>query len=356
MFIDNSVPIVSLIIVTYNAEDFIADCLLSVQQLNFDGFETIIIDNASKDKTCQIIESHFKWVKLIKSDKNLGFAGGVNLGYSYSKGKYIALLNPDTRVENNWLSNLVYVMNENDNYGICASLMLQWGTQAIDTAGDGCTRAGKGYKIGHNQPVDFYGENRDVFTACGGAALYRRSMIEEIGFFDSDFFILHEDTDLGFRAMLTGWKCRYVHDAIVEHRVSASIGYKTSLAVYHSVKNSDMVWLKNMPTLFLFLTIPEKLLSDLASFFYLGLLHRKYKEFLLAKLYVGKKICEIIAKRKRIQRQKKISNKQLWQLLTPFLSAKYLKKIVQDKHHELTFTRSGGESNTAENFRNHSHS
>ncbi len=71
MFIDNSVPIVSLIIVTYNAEDFIADCLLSVQQLNYDSFETIIVDNASKDKTCQIIESYFSWVKLIKSDKNL---------------------------------------------------------------------------------------------------------------------------------------------------------------------------------------------------------------------------------------------------------------------------------------------
>ncbi len=336
-------PKVSLIIVTYNAEDFIIDCLIAVKQLSYDSFETIVVDNASIDKTCALIEMHFPWVELIKSSENLGFAAGVNLGYAYSKGKYIALLNPDTRVNKNWLSNLVLALEQDENCGIGASLMLHWGTQMVDTAGDKCTRAGKGYKIGHNQPAVLFGENRDVFTACGGAALYRSSMIEEIGFFDPDFFLLHEDTDLGFRAVLAGWHCKYVHDAIVEHKVSSSIGYKSPVAVYHSVKNSDMVWLKNMPGMVLFLTIPEKLLSDLAYFIYLGLIHRKYKEYFLAKLYVCKHISQIIDKRSELQRHKKITNRQLWQLLTPFLSVKHLKKLWQEKHSELRFTRSGGD-------------
>ncbi len=348
-------PKVSLIIVTYNAEDFITECLISVKKLKYDSFETIVVDNASFDKTCALIEVHFPWVRIIKSPVNKGFAAGVNLAYSYSKGEYIALLNPDTRVDKNWLGNLVSALVQDESCGIGASLMLHWGTQIVDTAGDGCTRAGKGYKIGYKQPADLYGEDRNVFTACGGAVIYRRNMIEEIGFFDPDFFLLHEDTDLGFRAVLAGWKCKYVHDAVVEHKVSASIGHKSSVAVYHSVKNSDMVWLKNMPNIFLIITIPEKLLSDLMLFIYLGLIHRRYKEYFLAKAYVFKHICGIIASRSEIQKQKKITNKQLWRLLTPFLSVKHLRKLWQDKYSELRVTRSGRDINTTENISNHTH-
>lgn len=353
----NNFPIVSLIIVTYNAADFIIDCLLSVRNLKYNSFETIIVDNASIDKTSDIIELHFPSVRIIKSSENLGFAAGVNLGYSHSKGKYIALLNPDTKVNSNWLSKLVLAMEKDEKCGICASLMLQWGTQVVDTAGDGCTRAGKGYKIGHNQPASLYKESRDVFTACGGAALYRRNMLEKIGFFDPDYFLLHEDTDLGFRARLAGWTCKYVHNAVVYHRVSASIGYKSSLAVYHSVKNSDLVWLKNMPGIFLVLTAPEKFLSDLASFIYLGLIHRKYKEYLRAKFHVSQQIRKIIIKRKEIQELKKISNKQLWLMLPPFISLKHLKRLWQDKNNELKIARCRGDSNTAtsKDFNNHTH-
>ncbi len=328
-------PVISLILVTYNAEEFIIDCLISVQGQSYTFFETIIVDNASTDKTTDIIETNFPWVKLIKSEINLGFACGVNLGYAHSKGEFIALLNPDAKADRNWLGNLISAINANTKCGICASLMLKWGTQIVDTAGDGCTRAGKGYKIGHNQPADRFSESRDVFTACGGAALYRRSMIEEIGFFDPDFFLLHEDTDLGFRARLAGWNCRYVHDAVVEHKVSASIGYKSSLAVYHSVKNSDQVWLKNMPIWLLLLSFPEKLLSDVASLIYLGIIHKRLNEYLKAKKYILKNIFKIIVKRRDVQDKKAIGSIQLFKMITPFFSFKYLFGLSKEKVQEL---------------------
>jgi len=323
----NSTPVgsnVSIIIITYNSEMFISDCLTSIKQQSYKRFEVIIVDNASTDKTTEIIEECFPWLKLIKLKKNIGFAAGVNLGYSYSTGQYIALLNPDAKADRYWLNNLVAAMNSNAKYGSCASLMIKWGTQKVDTAGDGCTWAGKGYKIGHNQLAADFGESRDVFAACGGAALYRRSMIEEIGFFDPDFFLLHEDTDLGFRAQLAGWKCRYVHNAVVEHKVSASIGYKSSLAVYHSVKNSDQVWLKNMPLIPMLLSFPEKVLSDLASLIYLGLIHKRFKEFLRAKINTILNFPKIMLKRKNVQKKKGIGNIRLLQLLTPFISVDYL--------------------------------
>ncbi|SHK51770.1 glycosyltransferase family 2 protein [Desulforamulus aeronauticus] len=355
--IEQKDPDVSLIIVTYNAEEFIADCLLSVKEQSYSSLEILIVDNNSQDKTTEIIETYFPFVKLIKSHINLGFTGGVQLGFENSKGKYIALLNPDTRAEKKWLENLVSAMDIDAYCGICASLMLKWGTQLVDTAGDGCTRAGKGYKLGHNELASNHQETREIFAACGGAALYRRKMLDEIGFFDPDFFLLHEDTDLSFRAQLAGWKCSYISAAVVEHRVSASIGYKTSLAVYHSVKNSDIVWLKNMPGLLLCGTIFEKIASDIASLIYLGIIHRKMIDVLKAKIYVVKNIFKILDKRRKIQRGKKVSNKQIYQLLTPFLSVNYLKKIWKEKNNELkNFSQSGGGSNKASDIGNNTNS
>ena len=352
-----SIPSVSLIIVTYNAEEFINDCLLSVYLQSYRDFETIVIDNNSKDRTIEKIRADFPWVKLIESKENLGFTGGVNTGYSFARGKYIALLNPDTRVDSKWLENLVSTINSNEEIGICASLMLNWGTDVIDTAGDGCTRAGKGFKLGHNQSKELHQISREVFAACGGAVLYRRKMLDEIGFFDQDFFLLHEDTDISFRAQLAGWKCRYVHDAVVEHRVSASIGNKTPLAVYHSVKNSDVVWLKNMPILLLALTLPEKLLSDIASLIYLGFVHGRKKEYLKAKAFVTKNLPKIINKRKEVQKKRKISNKQILQLLTPFLSIKHLKMLWKEKSSGIKyFSQNGGASDKSGNFTNNTNS
>ena len=332
---DNINPNVSLIIVTFNAAEFITDCLIAIREQSYNGFETIIVDNASKDNTVEIIEEYFPWAMLIKSPENLGFAGGVELGYYYSQGKYIALLNPDTRADKGWLCHLINTMEDDDKYGVCASLMLHWGTELVDTAGDGCTRAGKGFKIGNNEPSILHSKSKEVFAACGGAALYRRKMLEQIGFFDLDFFLLHEDTDLCFKARLTGWKCRYVHSAVVEHKVSASIGYKSSLAVYHSVKNSDMVWLKNIPGILLFLTLPEKIISDVASFIYLGILHGKYREYIRAKHYIMTHLLYIIKKRKKVQRQRTITNSEVLKLLTPFLSSDYILKILKEKKLEL---------------------
>ncbi|ACV64811.1 glycosyl transferase family 2 [Desulfofarcimen acetoxidans DSM 771] len=330
-------PNVSLIIVTYNAEKFIADCLLSVNKQNYTCFETIVVDNASNDNTVNLIKTGFSWARLVESQQNLGFTGGVHLGYSIAKGKYIALLNPDTRADKEWLGNLLTVMERDDECGICASLMLKWGTQLIDTAGDGCTRAGKGFKIGNDQPAKFYQETREVFAACGGAVLYRRKMIEEIGFFDNSFFLLHEDTDLCFRARLAGWKCMYVHNAMVEHKVSSSIGYKTPLAVYHSVKNSDMVWLKNMPGHFLFLTIPEKVISDLASLIYLGIIHHRLKDYLKAKWYIVRNLKNIITARSEMQKKINKHGKLVFQQLTPFLSNKFIISLWKSKYKELRY-------------------
>ena len=103
----------SVIIVTYNHEDYIKDCLSSV--LINDPFEVIVVDNCSIDKTVEIIKEKFPEVKLIKNQKNLGYSGGNNLGVKHAKGKYVVILNPDTRVDENWLEELLKPLRDHKN-------------------------------------------------------------------------------------------------------------------------------------------------------------------------------------------------------------------------------------------------
>ncbi|MTI80585.1 MAG: glycosyltransferase family 2 protein [Firmicutes bacterium] len=347
---------ISVIIITYNSENYIYDCIMSIQDQTYLNYEVIVLDNASTDSTMEVIVTNFPWVKIINSNENLGFAGGVNLAYECSKGEYIALLNPDAKADNDWLRNLSHTMDKERTCGICASLILQWGTEIIDTAGDGCTRAGKGFKIGNNELAKRYSETKEVFAACGGAALYRRSMIEEIGFFDEDFFLLHEDSDLSFRARLAGWKCIYVPNAVVEHKVSASIGYKTSIAVYHAVKNTDMVWLKNLPITLMLITLPEKALSDLALFIYVGIVHGKIKEYFKAKWYILSNLLKILEKRRYIQGKRKITQRNILNKLTPFISMQYLILHWRGKRKELNIRFKGSFAGESKRINNNSDS
>lgn len=335
---------ISLIIVTYNAAGFIADCLQSVGLQSCTKFETIIVDNNSSDNTVSIIETEFPWAKVYRSNDNLGFTGGVLLGYKYAIGEYIALLNPDTRANRFWLENLLKAIESNDKIGSCASLLLRWGTDIVDTAGDGCTRAGKGFKYGDGEKAELYNQERYVFGACGGAVLYRRKMLNEIGFFDNDFFLLHEDTDISFRAQLAGWDCLYVPTAIVEHKVSASIGHKNAFAVYYSVRNSDRVWLKNMPLLLIILTLPEKLLSDICSFIYLGILYKQWRTIIKAKTNVFTSIPALIRQRIEIQRHRRVTIRHLLSILIPFFSKSYLCKNILPKLKLKSSSFGGGET------------
>src|SRR5208283_4510582 len=121
---------------------------------------------------------------------------------------------------------------------------------------DGYSTFGHAFKRGEGLSASDYAEREYVFGACAGAALYRREMVEQIGFFDEDFFLIFEDTDINFRAQLSGWKCLYVPEAVVYHRVGGSIKNISELAAYHVVRNDKLVKIKNIPALVLLYEFP----------------------------------------------------------------------------------------------------
>jgi GT2 family glycosyltransferase len=269
-------------------------------------------------------------VRLVQLDENKGFTGGNTAGLRVATGEYIALVNNDTRADPGWLENLAQPMRDDSKVGICASRLLIEGDGRIYSVGDGVTTAGVGFNRGHRQPASFYLEPEGVFSACAGAVLYRRKMLNDIGFFDEDFFIYDEDTDLSFRARLAAWKCVYVPGAIIYHVGSATTVRLSDFHVYHHTRNLEFVWIKNMPTSLMLRFAHHKLIQEFGSFGYLCLRHMKWRAFFRAKRDALKMVPMMLEKRKRIQARRRVSNHHIRRLLTSYFSAAMIRqKIVQ---------------------------
>jgi GT2 family glycosyltransferase len=307
-------PKVSVIIVNYNGEGLMRGCLQALERQGLGDFEVVIVDNASTDGSLDEIRSFLKessiasMIKLIPSGKNLGFAGGNIEGLKYTSGEYIALLNNDTEPDARWLEELVKAMDTDPESGICASKMIVHGTDVIDSVGTGFSTALKGFDVGEGEASFLYNKRRYVFGACGGAALYRRKMIEEVGFFDKDFFLIHEDIDLNFRAHLHGWKVLYVPEAIVYHRVKSSIGRMSDMAVYYTLRNSEWVRIKNTPFGVFIKCLPAFLIGLTIELIYFVVKHKKMALF-RAKKDAIKLFPKMLKKRATVMKNKKVSNR-----------------------------------------------
>jgi len=324
---------VSFIIVTFNSEHYIADCLHSIENLSYANREIIIVDNSSSDHTVQILESTFCNVTLIKSDINLGFAEGCNTGYQHTTGNLIALVNPDIVLDNDWLSHLLTYATDPQyvQTGIFASKIINVNNAlfVIDTAGDGYSSFLKSFKRGEGENVGEFNTNEFVFGACAGAALYRRKMIDDIGFFDTDFFLLQEDSDLNVRAQLAGWKTFYVPKAIAYHKVRSSIDTMSDTAVYYSLRNIEFARIKNVPFGIFMRFLPEFILGTITDFIYYVLKHKKFRLYAKSKIDSLKMLPKMYKKRKLIMEKKKVTNRYIASLMTSVWQKSFLKARAQ---------------------------
>jgi GT2 family glycosyltransferase len=320
---------VSIIIVNYNGLSTILDCLKSLERQTETDYEVIVVDNASVDGSVATIQSQFPEVKMVTLKENRGFTGGNIEGLRHATGIYICLLNPDTEVTNNWLKSLVQGMDRHPEVGICASKLLVHGSRQIDSAGDGCTTTGRGYKRGEGQNCSFYTSEEYIFGGCGGALLLRKTMIDQIGFLDDDFFLIYEDTDFNFRAQLAGWKCLFVPSAVVYHKVRSSIGTLSDLAVYYSIRNARFVWVKNMSTRLLIKYFHHHLVQEIGSIVYFCLKHQKWRAYFRANVSFLSLLPKMIKKRRAIMENKKVSDRELEQILTPLFQPGLLRQKIR---------------------------
>jgi GT2 family glycosyltransferase len=307
-----SVP-VSIVIVNYNGERFLASCLSSVltQTRPFD--EIILVDNASIDSSLSLVHHRFPQVKIIKIEQNVGYAEGCNRGITASSGNLVAVLNNDAVLHSHWLEKLLE--HDKEPWSFWASLIL-FAAQPdiIDSAGDAMAVVGSGFKIGHLQPAQNRVEPREVFGPCAAAALYRRSLLEATGGFDPDFFLVYEDADLNFRARLLGFRCLFVPTAVAYHHVNSSIGSFSHTYVFYGHRNSEYVFWKAMPLALLLLYLPERLLFDAASFLFF-LTKGRSVSFVRAKLDFLRNFISLIRKRRTVQKSRVLTTSQVRRIL-----------------------------------------
>lgn len=251
-------PLVSVIILNYNGKDYIEECLGSVLTQTCKELEIIVVDNASKDGSREMLrEKYLPQIRLIESDVNLGFAEGNNIGLRQAHGDFIALLNNDAVADGKWLQELISAVHRSDiTFGMWASKILFYESRGlIDTVGhliypDGLNRGrGKG-----EMDTGQYNREEEVFFPSGCAALYRKGMIDEIGFFDAEFFAYGDDTDVGLKARLAGWKCLYVPSAVVYHHSSATAGRYSPAKAYLVERNRVWILVKYFPVRYILLS------------------------------------------------------------------------------------------------------
>jgi GT2 family glycosyltransferase len=240
---------VTVVIPNWNGERFLPACLGSLRRQSFEDFETVLVDNGSTDGSVAFVSQDFSEVRVLPLGKNRGFSAAVNAGIGTSHTEYVALLNNDTETDRGWLEALLRAAEVHPEAGSFASKLVDFNDRRIlDGAGDVLRRSGLPYRLGHGEPdCGQYAEAAFVFGACAGAALYRRSMLDEIGLFDEDFFANCEDGDLSFRAQLAGYRCLYVPESVVYHMGSATFGKRSPTATRLGTRNSLCLLVKNMP-------------------------------------------------------------------------------------------------------------
>src|SRR5579859_3097967 len=309
-------PEISVIIANWNGKHFLGDCLSALRRQTFRDFETILVDNGSTDGSVEFVRKHFPEVSPLALNENLGFTGGNIAGYELAGGSLIVLLNNDTEADSEWLQEIHNGSVSFANAGSFASKMMYFDERhRIENCGFEMAITGTPTELGRDEPDGpEWCRPRNIFGACGGAVAYRRSMLNDIGFLDPDFFMIYEDVDLSFRAQLSGYGCVYLPQAIVYHHYRSTIKKRPAVQVFYAQRNIELVYVKNLPAGFLLRSAPLRLLYEIGAAVYFCKLGAG-TAFFRAKLDALKRLRSVLRQRAAIQRRKVMTNSELRVLL-----------------------------------------
>ena len=250
-------PTLSILIVNWNGLKHLPECMLSVFSQIDPETEVVLVDNGSRDGSIAYLEKEYPRVRIVRSETNLGFAGGNNLGIRHCLGRYVFFLNNDTRLEPGALKALREAFVSYPEYAIFACFLVNYYEPSlVDSAGDTFYTSACGFSWA-GYPTAMFRAPREVTLACAGAAVYEKGLLERLGGFDEDYFLILEDCDLAFRARHLGARIIFLPQVKVFHKGSASLGGKSSAtSIYYSDRNYLQLLLKNYPLLTLLKSIP----------------------------------------------------------------------------------------------------
>ena len=266
----------TIVIPNLNGAGWLRDSIESIWAQTEQDFELIVVDNASTDESLAIARSYVgrERYTLIENDHNTGFSAAVNQGIRAAKGEYVVMFNNDAFAEPDWLAELIAAAEQDERIFAVQSLMIRHFERDIaDDAGDYVTLFGWACKRGDGFPRRRYQKPQRSFSACGGASLYRKKILDEIGWFDELFFAYFEDVDLSWRANSLGYKNWYCPSAKCYHICGATTGavrYNDFKSV-QSGRNSILLPYKNMPLLMLLINLPFLVFGYLLKIVMFGL-------------------------------------------------------------------------------------
>jgi GT2 family glycosyltransferase len=313
---------VLFVVLNFNGWQETLTCIDAVLAQDFKNFHTLLIDNGSHDESLKKLvkfESNDK-ITYIKHPKNLGFAGGVNVGIRHAikhNYEYVALLNNDAVITKNWLSILVESIKRS-NASVATGLLLSGDGKKIESTGDSYSRWGLPFPRQRDEPVSNADESAFVFGGTAGASIYKTALFKDIGLFDEKFFAYFEDTDISFRAQLAGHTAYYEKEAVAYHDHGTTSSKIPGFTVYQTFKNLPTFFWKDTPLLML-LPNGVRFFACYALLYIRAILRG---QFFIATKGILKHITLLphaLSERWKIQRMRRVSNEYLRTVIYPDL-------------------------------------
>ena len=261
---------VSVVIPNFNGIAFLDSVLASLEGQTLNNFEVILVDNGSTDGSCSFVTANYPWVHLIELSENFGFCGAVNAGIRAAKASYVLLLNNDTEVKEDFVEEMLAAIRRHKNAFSCGARMVQYHDRdKLDDVGNYYCALGWSFARGRGKDIHAYETEDRIFSACAGAAIYRKKILEKIGYFDEEHFAYLEDTDIGYRARIYGYENWYAPKAIVYHVGSGTSGSRyNQFKTRYSSRNNIYLIYKNMPLLQIILNLPFLAVGFLIKFLF----------------------------------------------------------------------------------------
>ncbi|NTW38583.1 MAG: glycosyltransferase family 2 protein [Cellulomonadaceae bacterium] len=267
-------PSVRVVVVTWQGAHLLPSCLESLRAQTVHALEIVVVDNASTDGTQALLAARFPDVRVIRSQRNLGFAGGVALGMEGFPGDYVVLLNNDATFAPDAVEQLLRVAEQpeaRDIAAVTAKILLAGPDGApehpgrVNSTGNTVRCNGSGADRDWLAAEGTESTDLDVFGFCGGAALLRAKALRQVGGFDPSLFLYYEDTDLSWRMRAAGWGVRYAPEAVAAHRHASSTGVNSPTFRYYNTRNSLIVFTRHAPVAVVLTSVTRQCLGLLRS-------------------------------------------------------------------------------------------
>ncbi|MCW4034306.1 MAG: glycosyltransferase family 2 protein [Candidatus Bathyarchaeota archaeon] len=308
-------PFVSAVIVNFNGQDYLRQCLDTILNTTYSNFEVVIVDNASTDQSLAEIESFVSdsRIKVVKNQQNVGHAKGCNVGAKVAKGDYLVFLDSDIEFEQkSWLSELVNVMENDPTVGIAqAKIVLAQNKQKLEYVCLNLDALGS-WSATYGFDQSMFKTDFELMAASSGCCIIRKQVFDQIGGFDDDYFIYDDDTDLSFRVRLLGYRVMFVSSSVVVHRGGVLRGV-SGMMLFHSSKNRFYTLLKNYELKNVWWRFPLLTFFTLmvSATFFVTKQHQEAKASLKGVINPVAELPKIWKKRLTVQRNRRVTDSEL---------------------------------------------